>query len=977
MKRFFKNLKAMALVAVVGVAAVSCAEAYDDTELKQQVADLAERVTNLEERLDNEVAALRALIDEKVALAEVQEDGAWKFTLADGKTLTLYPEYVENGLTVVTEDGVQYWAKVDGNVTTIITDANGNKVAFHNAPELRVNAEGIIEVSVDGGKSWVATQAPSLFAAIDVKENHACLTLQNGEVLKFALYEQVAFNVNASTVFVGVGETEKVSMTLDGIVEIVPLVVPTGWTVEVDGVTLSVTAPAAVEQGEEDDDIGVMPLSEGAEAGAQAGVIKVLAISKEGKAMVASLNVKASAEGGISFNVQAGSELVIVNNMITENLTPTYSYVLGPAPIHYTMYPTSKYADLDAFLSAYDYEQYPYEVAVCDVAGQTVVNLKEFAKTLGYELERGTSYTVVGFVKTSRYASVYVEDIMSTSFVPQYVEATLVSNSFKDIVVDVTVEGADGFMITAYNSKYAEDAESMFSRMTRGWGAFGKTIEGNNFNGSLFSLSESVMPDANNTFNLYVLPLSSLKTNADYVWEEVQIFTFKTKGYTTGGMLTATFGEYTPNKLNEIAAPIVPAKDTYRTYVGHLPSKAAVDSFTSDEDLFAEITKGEEYTVTLGEDEFVHKITGLEPATTVAVVAFSIDKEGKMGPRVVKEFSSKSMEYSPVKIEITNWNLPISRTMKYDVASYSFNYTTTGGEIDKVYFSLKSNVSEVLVQKEVDSKVMSVFNENLYGLVDMSTMPTNADGNYEPKGYMKGAGGGNTSVGLAYGYEYLLVLIGVDKDGKVTEPCYKHFSTVEVLSIIFKDNEKYTAAAKPTVVAGEHTVTVTAYEAALATYEEYVEMAMAGYVTGEEMTREEAKQFVERAFKADGMTLPSEMTEEQKKQPEELTMPITVTPPAGATKAIFQICNGYNFGEVEPHKWIDNMIGYAVKSTLPTNNQIKPSNSTAYEISSEYAFTATLSGTSSYQVYITWQDAEGNWYETVRTPVWVSIYGEE
>ena len=187
MKRFFKNLKAMALVAVVGVAAVSCAEAYDDTELKQQVADLAERVTNLEERLDNEVTALRALIDEKVALAEVQEDGAWKFTLADGKTLTLYPEYVENGLTVVTEDGVQYWAKVDGNVTTIITDAAGNKVAFHNAPELRVNAEGIIEVSVDGGKSWVATQAPSLFAAIDVKDNHACLTLQNGEVLKFAL----------------------------------------------------------------------------------------------------------------------------------------------------------------------------------------------------------------------------------------------------------------------------------------------------------------------------------------------------------------------------------------------------------------------------------------------------------------------------------------------------------------------------------------------------------------------------------------------------------------------------------------------------------------------------------------------------------------------------------------------------------------------------------------------------------------------
>ena len=119
MKRFFTNLKAMATkmlaVALVGVAAVACAEAYDDTDLRNQVADLAQRVTDLEERLDNEVVALRALIDQKVALVEVAADNGWQFTLADGKTLTLYPEYVENGLTVVTEGGVQYWAKVEPN----------------------------------------------------------------------------------------------------------------------------------------------------------------------------------------------------------------------------------------------------------------------------------------------------------------------------------------------------------------------------------------------------------------------------------------------------------------------------------------------------------------------------------------------------------------------------------------------------------------------------------------------------------------------------------------------------------------------------------------------------------------------------------------------------------------------------------------------------------------------------------------------
>ena len=126
MKRFFTNLKTLAVVGVAALA-VSCAEAYDDTDLRNEVAKLAERVQTLEDRWEEEVAALRALIDEKVALAEVKEDGAWQFTLSDGKTLTLYPEYAENGLTLITEGGVKYWAKVEGNVVTALTDAQGNK----------------------------------------------------------------------------------------------------------------------------------------------------------------------------------------------------------------------------------------------------------------------------------------------------------------------------------------------------------------------------------------------------------------------------------------------------------------------------------------------------------------------------------------------------------------------------------------------------------------------------------------------------------------------------------------------------------------------------------------------------------------------------------------------------------------------------------------------------------------------------------
>ncbi len=953
MKRFFKSLKAMALVAVVGVAAVSCAEAYDDTELKQQVADLAERVTKLEERLDSEVTALRALIDEKVALAEVQEDGAWKFTLADGKTLTLYPEYVENGLTVVTEDGVQYWAKVEGNVTTILTDAAGNKVAFHNAPELRVNAEGIIEVSVDGGKSWVATQAPSLFAAIDVKENHACLTLQNGQELKFALYEQVSFNVNGNALYVAPLESEKVTMTLEGIVEILPLVVPEGWSVKIDGLIMTVTAPAVEE--EEDDMMGGMPGMPGMGGAEEEAtpVIKVLAISKEGKAMVATLYVTAT-QNNSSIKV-IGDTVVVTNKNVSTGWW-------GPEPgdLMYTIFPYGEYT-IEEFVatnpagwnSTYKYEtaSFEYESGVREIPVAQLLN-----ELCGIEkIERGDSFVVVAFDPNAYPLT--AADVMMDVYSATYLNVAMTSNSFKDIQIDITIEGYTDYEIFAYDTEWPpyygaeetfeefvamakdmEDAGLSEDQMEMYMNPWGIKKQGN-YSGSLFDLGGDFYAGADKTYVMYVWPKSAIKKISSYTWEDVKgPYTFKTKGYEAGGMLQPTFGliESYNGMLPEVTyqganIAVVPAKGSYMT-VGYYFAPEALKGM-SDADIVAEALKngsmiqGDEYNAEL-------YIDGLMPETTITVVGFSVDQDGKYGPIIKKDLTTKKLDYSTTTLEITDWKLvEPTYDMKPADSSYSFNVKPTG-ETKNIYFQLYETNEYTITNKVLMEAVMAVLNrETDYSLnnnfIDITTLPKNESGAYAPAGNVAALGGVMKTVGLEYGQTYMVIVVGLGADDLPTQAAYYEFDTFVKLNFFTKDDAKWTAT-QPTVTISEELTTTQSYP------DYWKEMGNEGELSGE------------------ALTYPAYATKE-----------ITIKLAEGCTEFIVGCLSSdtsYGKNDITTRTWLDRMINQA--DAWPEDNKIM-SNMYYKHTGNEFTFTSCEMATwVSYDLDITWKDAEGNWYES-------------
>ena len=74
MRKHLLNFKAalasVAMVAVVAISAVSCQ--YDDTDIWDKIGQLEQDIAALQERLDTELAAIKALVDGQVTVKEVQ-----------------------------------------------------------------------------------------------------------------------------------------------------------------------------------------------------------------------------------------------------------------------------------------------------------------------------------------------------------------------------------------------------------------------------------------------------------------------------------------------------------------------------------------------------------------------------------------------------------------------------------------------------------------------------------------------------------------------------------------------------------------------------------------------------------------------------------------------------------------------------------------------------------------------------------------
>ena len=257
------------LLMILPLLAFSSCE-YDDTDLKNRLDDLDDKVTEIAARVDalnSDVNALEQLISGKRFISDVtqNEDGSYTLTLitSTGESSTITIRNGHDGTSPAIgvkqdTDGKYYWSL---NGEFILAGGKKLPVSGENGatPEFKIE-KGMWYVSYDKGATWAecgkatGDDGSGIFKSVALSEDGKTvfITLNDGKdtVLTFALYTQfgIAFDTTSGTL--RVGETLSVPFTLTGaddktLIETLP---SDGWQAEVKlaegGGTIDVTAPA-------------------------------------------------------------------------------------------------------------------------------------------------------------------------------------------------------------------------------------------------------------------------------------------------------------------------------------------------------------------------------------------------------------------------------------------------------------------------------------------------------------------------------------------------------------------------------------------------------------------------------------------------------------------------------------------------------------------------------------------------------------
>ncbi len=223
-------LSLMALTAVLF--AGSCS--YDDTDLKNRVGELEEKVTALQQtvdRMNTNLQALQAVVDVInsgdyiKSISEVMagdEVVGYTFTFGKKDPITIYNgEDGADGKTpaisvTVGSDGKYYWT-IDGE---IMTDASGNPVSAAGVtPLLRVN-NGVWQYSTDNGSTWenvtVEGYAGIVIKSVNVEEDSVTIELADGSALSLPRLTDFALEFSKTSYYVANGVEFTVAYTIKG-----------------------------------------------------------------------------------------------------------------------------------------------------------------------------------------------------------------------------------------------------------------------------------------------------------------------------------------------------------------------------------------------------------------------------------------------------------------------------------------------------------------------------------------------------------------------------------------------------------------------------------------------------------------------------------------------------------------------------------------------------------------------------------------
>ena len=178
---------------------VSCGS-YDDTELRDKVKDLEDRVAKLESAVNTNTQSIQALVeaskgsDAVTGFSELTDKSGYLITFASGRSITLYHgKDGRNGSTPAIgvkadTDGVYYWT-VDGEWLL----SGGKKVKAEGedavTPKFKIEDDNWL-VSQDGGKTWTnlgKAKEKDIFKSVSLDGGFVSVVLADGTSFRLAV----------------------------------------------------------------------------------------------------------------------------------------------------------------------------------------------------------------------------------------------------------------------------------------------------------------------------------------------------------------------------------------------------------------------------------------------------------------------------------------------------------------------------------------------------------------------------------------------------------------------------------------------------------------------------------------------------------------------------------------------------------------------------------------------------------------------
>lgn len=299
---------------------------YDDSELRNSMQELQDRITELEKTsglLQNDINSLKAIFeklnDAVTVDSAVETEEGWTITFSDGTSVTI--SVGETGYTpsiiIVQENGNFYWAyeTEDGSIE-FLTDENGEKIpAAATAPQVRINPEtGNWEISSDGGNTWKDTgvlasgqSGESLVRDIRFEGEMLIIELHDGTVIQLPVTSGLSFAFEEEgPLEIPYGETVSIGYTMTGAVS-TSISKPDGWKVRFVENSIEITAPVAENTFAETE-----------------GIVSVIALSASGLSAFDEISVSVAAAEltGIDLNADG----MYANSYIVSEPNTTYYF---------------------------------------------------------------------------------------------------------------------------------------------------------------------------------------------------------------------------------------------------------------------------------------------------------------------------------------------------------------------------------------------------------------------------------------------------------------------------------------------------------------------------------------------------------------------------------------------------------------------------------------------------------------------------